>query len=441
MTARAVLAVDVGTSSLKAALVTAEGGVLASSRARFPRSDRLYARSVDDWADALASAVSSLRIGEASAEISAIAISGNGPTVVAIGPDGSAGRVLLWNDAGPPEAEPPASAGAGPSLFIPRILAYARLFPADFGRARWMLSGPESLVHALTGEAVTVLPESRYESAYWTQEALAAFGLDPARLAPFVAPGTRCGHLAASLPAARPLLAAGVPPLTPVLACGPDFFVALVGTDALEPGRALDRAGTSEGLNVCVARETPMTSVRILPSPIAGLWNASYLIPDSGARFHAYRRETGQGGRSYPEIMDEIVSSPILPGKGETLHPGRRVVEEIGFAVRAGVETLRATTGHDPAYRLSGGQARNGAWNQMKADIAGATFTRAATSDCELLGNAAIAFRALGDAGSLEEAAARVSRVVTVYEPDPSRHRIYTERYEAYARLRDTAAT
>jgi xylulokinase len=139
--------------------------------------------------------------------------------------------------------------------------------------------------------------------------------------------------------------------------------------------------------------------------------------------------------------MDEIVSSPILPGKGETLHPGRRVVEEIGFAVRAGVETLRAATGHDPAYRLSGGQARNGAWNQMKADIAGATFTRAATSDCELLGNAAIAFRALGDAGSLEEAAARVSRVVTVYEPDPSRHRIYTERYEAYARLRDTAAT
>ncbi len=215
----------------------------------------------------------------------------------------------------------------------------------------------------------------------------------------------------------------------PVVAGGPDFVVALVGTNTLSPGTACDRAGTSEGLNVCTEYPVAHPAIRALPSVMAGLWNASYLLPDTGASFHAWRIDSARRAKSYPEIMEEIARSPIEAKPGEALHPGRAVVERIGFAVRRGVETLREATGFDGDFALSGGQARNETWNQMKADITGASFALTGTADGELMGDAIIAFAALKHFGSVAEAAGAMVRVTRRYEPDPARHRAYTERY------------
>jgi hypothetical protein len=43
----------------------------------------------------------------------------------------------------------------------------------------------------------------------------------------------------------------GLPSGVPVFDSGPDFIAALVGTATLFPGRLCDRAGSSEGLNLC----------------------------------------------------------------------------------------------------------------------------------------------------------------------------------------------
>jgi xylulokinase len=50
----------------------------------------------------------------------------------------------------------------------------------------------------------------------------------------------------------------------------------------LRAGRLCDRCGSSEGLNFCTDRPVFAEGLRTLPSVIPGLWNLSYLIPNSG---------------------------------------------------------------------------------------------------------------------------------------------------------------
>jgi xylulokinase len=125
--------------------------------------------------------------------------------------------------------------------------------------------------------------------------------------------------------------------------------------------------------------------------------------------------------------MEEIARSPI----GST-HPGRALVEEIGFTVREGISILSQTAGCTGEFRMSGGQARNDIWVQMKADISGAVFSLTQTSEGELTGNAIIAATALGEYASLAEAAQQMVRITKRYEPDADHHRIYSEKYLAW---------
>ena len=495
---RTALACDIGTSSLKAALIDGRGRTLAQARVRFPETRR----AARDWAAAFAEACARIKAmlaasGSVPFAPEAIVVSGNGPTLVSVDPAGDCGPVLLWNDSiedrlddTPHLVDTPRTADSphlhnsphsaksphpvlsrGPSIFIPRIVAYRDAFAERYERARWLLSGPECLVWALTGNATTILPDPRFERAYWTLEDLAASGLDGSRLAPFAPIGHVAGKSSRTLlravveasdkdatdkalfPAsmintprdardAAKVVSPGaslfpvgavdfdaVPEGIPVISGGPDFVAALIGTGTLSPGKACDRAGTSEGLNVCTMEPIAHEAIRSLPSVIPGLWNAAYLLPDTGAEFHAWRRATGQDGREYPDIMAEIEASPIVPARGEEIHPGRALVERIGFSVRRGVEALRASTGAVGEFTLSGGQARNATWNQMKADIAGATFALTSTPDGELMGDAVVAFAALGEYRSIEEAAHRMVTVTRRFEPDATKHRLYTEKY------------
>lgn len=411
---RTVLAVDIGTSSLKAALIDETGAVLASSRCRFPDSRRTGA----DWALALSDAVTILSPGP---NLAAVAISGNGPTLASINSDNSSGPVLLWN-------EPLANPVHSQSLFIPRLVEYRSRYPNEWNEARFVLSGPEWLLWALTGEAVTILPEERYERAYWTPEELRQAAIPADKLAPYAPAGAVIGYTGKGLTAATIALPAGIP----VVSGGPDFFVALIGTGTIEAGTGCDRAGTSEGLNLCTASPAPGPTLRVLPGVLPGAWNSSCLLPDTGAIFHEWRKASGQAGRPYPEIMREIIASDIHPLQGVEPHPGRVVVEEIGFAVREAAETLAAATGFRPAWRLSGGQARNELWNAMKADITGETFELTSTPDGELMGDAALGFTAIGSYSNLAEAAKEMVSIKKRYEPNPLKAAEYTEKYRAW---------
>lgn len=349
---------DIGTTSLKAALITAKGEVVAFSSLAFEEPhDRFVATS---WYDIFMRAKEEVTRGQQNLKISGIAISGNGPTVVT-----DCGLTLLWNEdtSGVIGCVP---ASARNSLFIPKILSIKNQFPDVWKKTKRLFSGPEYLIYVLTGNAVTILPEARFEAAYWNDEMLDACGIKKNLLPPFVGPGTVCGTFEDC----------------PVIAGGPDFVVALIGTGTLQSGRLCDRCGSSEGLNFCTDRVLQGDGLRILPSVIPGLWNASYLIPNSG------------------ELSEE-----------------ERLVE-----VARGIECLKKAAGEagvefPDAMAVTGGQTNDELLLREKSERLGMKILRPAGGHSEghfvhseLLGDACAAWYGLGLYSSLPDAADHIVR-------------------------------
>lgn len=425
-----VLTADIGTSSLKAAIISEQGAVLQSSRVLFSQSVQAA-----DWVKAFLSVWTELASKYA---ITALCISGNGPTLMGVHTgssgvpastvksDGNAFSLLvdqakedvlfLWNEPIERAAVPDT-----PSLFIPRLFAFKTKYPDAWRQCRHLLSGPEYLMYILTGNAVTVLPDPRYKPAYWDTASLQKWELFTDALAPFVPLGTEIGSFC------------GVP----VIAGGPDFIAALIGTNTLHTGAACDRAGSSEGLNICIAEPCFSKQTLCLPSIITDLWNISFLIPRSGSAFAQFAVREGFTACSYRCCMEKIMSEPFrlsAPYPNTQTGRGRTFVEELGFRLRTGFNCIEQCSGHTPVYTLSGGQSKNAVWCQFKADITGRTFALPHCADAELLGNAALAFYTLGYYPTLPAAAANLSTIDRFYEPEPHTAALYSEKYASFCK-------
>ena len=412
-----VLCADIGTSSLKAALITGSGMPAAFSRQMFLRHYTHHA--AQEWLPALHDAAGELasQAEPAARSIDAICISGNGPTLVA-----ADGRTLLWN--APAPQQPPLTAEAAPSLYIPRLLAFKELFPASWDSSALIMSGPEYLIWQLCGSAVTILPEKRYAAAYWSGGALAAAGLGgtESKLAPFVPPATKAGGLSEA--AAHVLQHNGlhIPAGTPVYCGAPDFISALVGTNTLHPGAVCDRAGSSEGLNLCTALPASAQGLRTLPSPRENLWNASFLLPESGTRFSAVKQKAERlCGRQLAfaafvrSCMESGGSNPVFAEGWQLM---RRTAAQIAGGMDALAAAAEATGTPRPcSITVTGGQAANDDWNQMKADATGMDIVVPVCRDAELLGDAVFAGCGAGEYKSFAEGAERLFRAAKTFRP------------------------
>ena len=284
-----LLCVDIGTTSLKAGLITAEGEVLSFTsipieepqNTKSPDSKNEFAASL--WYGAFFQAVRELKFqcvkNKLSIEpIKNIVISGNGPTVVS-----DCGYTVFWNEDFS-DIKIPDDEEVKKSLFVPKLLALKKRDKKIYKNSRWIFSGPEYLIYVLTGQAVTILPEERFKPAYWNEKVCKACNLDFEKLPPFVGIGDACGILYKEIAAELNNCGEEVrfSHDCRVIAGGPDFIVALIGTGTLRAGRLCDRCGSSEGLNFCTDRPVTGEGLRTLPSVVPGLWNVSYLIPNSG---------------------------------------------------------------------------------------------------------------------------------------------------------------
>ena len=276
-----VLAVDIGTTALKAGLITKDGEVLAMTSIAYSAPENRFV--AEGWIWALKAAVDKLGVGHGVGElveppqIKALAISGNGPTLVS-----ESGLTLRWNEypacaLNLDETSPDEAKEFAHSIFLPRILLFRDLISDEYEQTTHLFSGPEYLMWQLTGKTVTVLPEPRYESAYWNATVLEGFGVPTGKMPGFVELGHNCGDLLDNNCDFLGL------PKVPVFAIGPDFIAALIGTGTTESGKICDRAGSSEGINMCVDKEIRAEGIRTLPGVKAGLWNISVLIPNSAS--------------------------------------------------------------------------------------------------------------------------------------------------------------
>ena len=408
---KTVLCADIGTTSLKAGLFTADGEAVFLCRKSFPQPDDRYVAL--KWMRALASAMEKLNQ-EQKASIQGICISGAGPTVVL-----DDGLTFRWNEAlsggqsgrGTSNAAVPSSAAR--SLFLPRIVELKNRFPSQYASSSRVFSGPEYFIYQLTGSALTILPEARFEQAYWNDDAALACGIELGKLPLFSAPGALAGKLTQTA-AAELKLAAGLP-----VFCGaPDFVVALIGTNTLQPGRLCDRAGSSEGFNFCTDQPffTPVT--RTLPSVIPGLWNISVLSTESGRIFVEYkhRLEKERGATiEYASLVEDALKNPQSEGG--------KIIRQILEQVKESVSRLKSAVAEKgisfpSSMTVTGGQAKNDSWMQLKANALGMTLEICNCPDSELTGDACAAWTGLGVYGGLQDAANHIVKVTKRFTPN-----------------------
>jgi len=401
-----ILCVDIGSTSLKAALMNEFGKSEGFVRISFSNGSE---NAAAEWLTSLAKAVKQLKAQTSDGElaIEAVAISGNGPTICS--PDGT---TLLWNEQVNPEYSKNTK-----SLFIPRLKGFKNKFPEKWAASNVIFSGPEYLIWLLTQNAYTILPEKRYEETYWTKTDLLDNGFteeETKKLPPFIEMGKFAGKICKSA-----ALETGLLEGTFVITGGPDFMVALIGTNTLQEGFMCDRSGSSEGINLCTPEPLYGEKIRTLPSVIPGLWNASVLIPESGTRLEEYKKTIESKLNkmlSYDELYDLI-----LDGNKEYAE-GYEILRDMAIKVFAAGNILNTAckAAHLPDAKyitVTGGQALNSRWTQFKCNTMGIPMRVCDFPDAELVGDHILARVALGDFDSLEEAAFALVRTTKRFTP------------------------
>jgi len=440
MMAGVILSVDIGTSSLKAAFIDFDGRLIAFSRTAY----RPEQAGPAVWERAFALALEKLHTLAPDAGIDALCVSGNGPTLAPLTREGAVLPPLLWHDG--KTVLPPKDDLSGPpqSFFLPHAAWLKENEPEAYKKVNFFISCHEWLAHKLGAGIFTVLPQGSYEPYYWDEEQCRLFGLDRGKFPPFIKMGSVMGRVSAEGAASFgscPALKSG----TPIIAGGPDFITALIGTLTLKPGDVCCRAGSSEGINVCASSPVRAGAVlRVLPHAKEGFWNIGAVIPSSGRLFEKYRNDTGQDSRSYEDHLAELIpredDTDIFRGLmaepsvgwdsfNDTISLGRAILCKMGYAVRSALETLACAGFAANAMRVSGGQAKNSRWNQLKADIAGVSLMIPEIADGELAGNAVLAASAL-EASGFEPAADRMVRLREVYNPRNAD--FWDEQYRVY---------
>ena len=443
------LVADVGTSSLKAALLYDNAEVLRTVKIPLlgqPGAD-INAWDARLWDKAFKDALESLN---PPGFLSSITISGHGPSLVPLRGNGSpAGPALLWLNRRTPRWTPEHSS----SYFLPAAGWFRENMPGAFEETAVFCSCPGYLAYRLTGVPGAVSPQPEFLPYLWTPEQLSAWGFKASLFPEPFLTGSRIG-VTGSGAEAQFGLSRGIP----VYAGGPDYTMALIGSGAVAPGMCCDRAGTSEGINFCSLSPVHTSSLRILPHAVSGLYTVAGILASTGRVFEWFRGITNQSGRDYGEMLREIraadpgASAPrFFPSRHRGpvwdfnngifagLHPehthvelGKAVVESIAFGIRDVLDTLENAGCGVSSMRGTGGQYRNRDWNQMKADILGIPLEIPHIIDGELMGNLCAALTGSGRYGNLAEAAEELVRVEHVVEPDRSKKSVYDQLYCSY---------
>lgn len=396
------LGIDLGTRSLKLAIVDGDGVERAVSSAAyaFDTEQPGWAEiDVGRWWAALQDAAAHLPRDERAA-VCAIGLSGQMHGVVLTDASGRALRpALLWPDTRAlalldawPEPQPNPVA---PGMAGPLLRWVVRHEPAVAAAARHALQ-PKDWLRVALGGAVCADPSDACATALaspdgeWDHALIARLGLPSHWFAPLASSCDAAGALSAQ--AARML---GVAPGIPIATGAGDTPCAALGSGLADDGDALLTTG-SGGQIVVTSRGEP-AGVRGLHRyrSATGHWYTMAAMQNVGVALEAARGwlayEWADAYRdafaTVSSASDTLAFLPYLSGerspwldpaaRGGWLGAGlgdtrgtlmRAAFEGVAFALRAGLDAIRAGGVEVPALKLAGGGSVDPRWRQLLAD-------------------------------------------------------------------------
>ncbi len=495
MTARTVLAVDVGTTAVKCALYTVTGEVVASATAEYalstPANNAVEVDVEVYWAaarDCLAAVWR--RAGDSRGRVASLALSAQGETLVPVDATGRALRpAIVWldNRATEESAEladrfpaerlyavtgQPEMLAAWPAA---KLLWLSRHEPHVADRAARYLLIEDYLLSRMCGEYVvegSLATSTCYwdiTTKSWWPEMLDVLGVGTHQLPAIVEPGAPVGTV-------RPTIAEELGLDTDTLVCAGalDQACGAIGGGNVAPGGFSENTGAA--VAICSTLPAPGRDPRgVVPVHYHG-------VPDT-YMFHTFSgggivlkwfRDTlcepqmeaaARTGQSPYDILGELAAGapagsdgvlmlPHLQGAmapennenargvimGLTLqhtraHLVRALMEGIAFVVRRNVEAFAAAGIRTSEIRALGGGSRSAVWKQLEADITGVPVVTTQQPDAGALGAAILAGVGVGEFASIDEGVRATVRLAHTYEPDDAHRGVYEERFGQYVGL------
>lgn len=465
----AFLGVDLGSSELRAGLVTADGRCLGIARAGHDMDlelDRGFAEQDQEvWWTGLVMAVREL-LRRIDAQVAGICVDGHGPTLSPVDETGRpTRRAITWLDHRAHRETLDLTAATdleGWALgVLPAALWMERHEPDVAARTAWYLNSWEALTTRLSGSAMTTLAASQRSPS---MDRLATLGLPPTKLAPTIAAGTVVGGLQPGAAAALGLRAG-----TPVVAGLVDAFASFHGAGMLRPGDGLDVGGSAGGFGVYWPAPLVASGSFTTPAPLAGQFVIGGAMAATGRAVDWFREKVLATGASTADLVDEaariapgsdgLVFLPYLAGErspiwdpdargafvGLTLnhrraHLSRAILEAAALAIRHVADPILRAGVRIEVMRVAGAPARSGAWNQIKADITGFPVEVPRVLETAIVGSAILAATGVGAFADLSSAIRAMTAMDQRLEPNPDLAATYDRTYAAYIALHPVLA-
>jgi len=480
------LGLDVGTSGVKALLVSPAGEVVASATTPLflstPRPGWAE-QHPDSWWDASLASIRQVLARQPAARVASLGISGQMHSSVFLDGSGEVIRpALLWCDGRTtPECQEITSRVGGeerlrdwacnPALegfTLPKVLWLRNREPAAFARLATVLLAKDFVRFRLTGTLATEPSDASGTLMFdparvrWSREILDAVGLPPSLLPEVGGSAEVLGRITPQAAGLTGLISG-----TPVVGGGADNACGAAGVGAITPGEAVASWGTSGTVLAPTAepRVDPALRAHTFCHVVPGVWYLMGVVLSAGGAFAWYRDQFARdlAGSDQPEVRlieeaagipagaDGVTFLPYLQGErtphrdasvrgaflGLSLahtraHLTRAVLEGICFALRDSVSILQELGLSPTDLLLTGGGARNPLIRRLQADVFGLPVTTVNREEGPAYGAALLA--TVG-AGAFPDLAAAVRCTLTrapVAYPDPQAHLAYQEFYDRF---------
>jgi xylulokinase len=490
MTEALLVGLDVGTTALKAVLVTAAGDLVARASRPYPLltpRPGWTEQDPEEWARAAESAMHALAHapGVDPSRIAGIGVAGQMHGTVFLD---AAGRVVrnapLWNDqrtgAECDEIEErfggrAALVAATGNLALtgfsaPKLLWLRKNEPDAWKRTATVLLPKDFVRYRMTGELATDVSDASgtllldVRARSWSARALSCLDLDARLLPPVHESPTVVGRLARAFADAT-----GVPAGTPVVAGAGDQAAGAVGTGNVAAGTITVALGTSGVVFASGDRvlADPEGRLHAFCHAAPGLWHAMGVMLSAGGSLEWLRGVLSPPGagesfeamtalaRAVPPGSDGLVFHPYLAGARTPIndpaargmffglaaghgrgHLVRAVMEGVVCGLLDGFDLLAGIGAPIRRVIATGGGAKDQTWCGILADALGREVETVDVDEGPALGAALLA--AVGaklhpDVAAACRAAVRPGRPIL---PDPANRARYAALHDRYRDLR-----
>lgn len=481
------MGIDLGTSSVKAALLDRFGRLAGTAGGKYSISIPALGwaeQNPKDWWSAAKSAISELMrtTGIPKGQIKGIGFSGQMHGMVALNQEGRpVCPAIIWIDqrAGQ-ESEDIQRIAAElgldkklmnrpiPGTMICSLLWMKRNRPAQFEAIRWVLSPKDYLRYRLSGEICADDTDASASLAFsvadrrWCTELLDKLGIYPAIFPEPVKPWQFCGKVTAGA-AEEAGLAAG----TSLAAGGADSAMQLVGNGVISQGTAACNIGT--GAQVLTVAERPVFDNQLRSQTFChaapDAWYLQCGTLNGGSALNWLKNQALQAKADFEEFLrpaesiptgaEGLLFLPYLAGeRNPYLNPDAKGIF-FGLAMKHGQGHLIRAVMEGVAYNLrecmdilgqldlpmnrlivSGGGAKGRLWRQILADMFNTPVYTTNTVEEACTGAAMMAAVGLGwyrDAAQAVEAVVRLDENATM--PIPENAALYEENRPRFRQL------